>query len=56
MSKKPQGLYTLCILTQRECILSKYSRAETKNLYIAFIAGSSVVATVFACTSILPML
>ena len=31
------------------------SRTKTKNLYIIFIAGSSVVATVFACTCILPI-
>ena len=30
--------------------------AESKNLYPTFTTGSSVVATVFACTSMLPML
>ena len=32
-----------------------FSRTKTKNLYIIFIAGSSVIATVFACTYILPI-
>ena len=49
VQKKPQELYTLLILAQQVNIMSKVAivcnGAEPKNLYPAFILGSSAIAS-----------
>ena len=55
MNKKPQELYTLCILAQQEYIIGEkwpLYAVEQKLRNIMFITGSSMIATVFAymCT------
>ena len=57
MKKKPQELYTLCILAQQEYIIGEkwpLYAVEQKLRNIIFITGSSMIATVFAYTCTLP--